>query len=252
MGKLIILAGPSGIGKSPLAKAFGALYPRDAHEFRALVLYNSRTPRPGEQDGRDYFFRSRDHIRRLAEREEFATFDVRGDLQGLDITRLHKDIAEHTVLFEGNPFVGAALVREATRHAIDSLSVFVSPFTAREIRFFADPDTRGDPRTAVTTMMRGKLLRRTRLRDGELSLPALQDIERRAASACDELRLARNFSYIIPNHDGEDSDHWRICGYPVGDAGRAVEAFAALCAGRSSDMVEQWDESLYAILDTCA
>ena len=40
------------------------------------------------------------------------------------------------------------------------------------------------------------------------SLKDLENIERRAAGAYTELKEAWRFEYVIPNHDGEDSENW--------------------------------------------
>ena len=57
--RLIILAGPSCAGKSPLVKSLGLFYPGLNKPLQPLILYNSRSARPGEMDGIDYHFRSR-------------------------------------------------------------------------------------------------------------------------------------------------------------------------------------------------
>jgi guanylate kinase len=89
--------------------------------------------------------------------------------------------------------------------------------------------------------MRRKLLRRARRHKGELSLGDLEDVERRAASACAELADATHFDHVVPNHDGEDSDHWDAFYYPLGDARRTLLAVAALLRGEAPAGVERWD-----------
>ena len=92
-------------------------------------------------------------------------------------------------------------------------------------------------------MMRRKLLRRTRRQKGELSLPDLENIETRARSAYRELAEACHFQHVIPNHDGEDSEHWDAFFYPIGDARRSLQAVVALLEGVVSPPdVERWDE----------
>jgi len=49
---------------------------------------------------------------------------------------------------------------------------------------------------------------------------------------------------VIPNHDGEDSDNWEAFYYLIGDARKALEAFAGLLNGSVPLGVEQWDEDL--------
>ena len=96
----------------------------------------------------------------------------------------------------------------------------------------------------VTDVMRRKLLRRTQRQKNILSLKDLENIERRAASAFTELQEAWGFEYVIPNHDGEDSENWSAFYYPIGDARQALLAFADLMAGRGSAFAEKWDRQL--------
>ena len=65
MGRLVILSGPSCVGKGPLYAALRRFYPTWADRLDRLVLYDSRAPRPGETDGVDYHFRSRSFIEAL-------------------------------------------------------------------------------------------------------------------------------------------------------------------------------------------
>ena len=59
-----------------------------------------------------------------------------------------------------------------------------------------------------------------------------------------ELKEAWHFEYIIPNHDGEDSDNWDAFYYPIGDARKALNAFATLLEGNILSVVEKWEEDL--------
>jgi guanylate kinase len=92
--------------------------------------------------------------------------------------------------------------------------------------------------------MRRKLLRRARRHKGELSLADLENIETRARSAYRELTEAWHFQHVIPNHDGEDSDHWDAFYYPIGDARKALEDVVALLEGVVPPDVETWDAEL--------
>jgi guanylate kinase len=65
IGRLVILSGPSCVGKSPLVKALAKFYPELQKTLQPLVLYNSRAARPGEIDGVDYHFRSREQVEKL-------------------------------------------------------------------------------------------------------------------------------------------------------------------------------------------
>jgi guanylate kinase len=244
IGRLVILAGPSCVGKSPLDKALGRLYPELRHQLRKLVLYNSRAPRPGEVDGVDYHFRTRAQIEALAAQSRYAVMDVRGDLQALDVEELRALLAQGDAFFEGNPFVGRALQTHPQLAEVKRLSVFMAPLSKEEILYMRAPERNVSLPDLLTDVMRRKLLRRTRRQKVELSAKDLENIERRASSAYRELQEAWHFQYVIPNHDGEDSDNWEAFYYPLGDARKALGAFATLLEGGIPPNVEKWEEDL--------
>jgi len=226
-GRLVILSGPSCVGKSPLDKALGRLFPQLRQRLQRLVLYNSRAPRPGEIEGRDYHFRTREQVESLRSQQRYVVLDVRGDLQGLDLEELSALLEKGDAFFEGNPFVGRTLQTHPQLANVERLSVFLSPLSKEEIYFLNSEHNILLPEL-VTDVMRRKLLRRTRRQKVELSLKDLENIEKRASSAYKELKEAWHFDYIIANHDGEDSDNWEAFYYPLGDARKALLAFAAI------------------------
>ncbi len=134
MGRLVILAGPSCVGKGPLHAAVKKFYPELAGQLHKLVLYNSRAPRPGEMEGTDYYFRSGDEVEAMRGKEGIAVFDVRGDLQAVDVHAVEKQLTAGDVFFEGNPFVGCALLALPELAQARPLAVFLSPLSAAEIR----------------------------------------------------------------------------------------------------------------------
>lgn len=236
-GRLVVIAGPSCVGKSPLFDALRRLQPALADRLEPVVLYNDRAPRPGEIDGEHYHFRSRDAIEALEEDDRYAVLEVRGDLQAVDLEALADDLERGDALFEGNPFVARLLLEHPALAELPRLSVFVSPLGMDELERLRDAGA--DLPALVTDVMRRKLLRRTRRFKGELSLPDLEEVERRAGSAWRELGFASAFDHVLVNHDGEDSEHWNAFPRPVGDAGRSLERLTALLRGESAD-TETW------------
>jgi len=242
--RLVILTGPSCVGKSPLEKALAKFHPQLRQGLRKLVLYNSRSPRPGEVEGVDYYFRTRAQVEALRADRRYAVLDVRGDLQALDVEGLRAMLGETDAFFEGNPFVARALVTHPSLGGVERLSVFLSPLSKEELVYFRAPERNVPLPDLVTDIMRRKLLRRTHRQKLELSARDLENIERRASSAYAELKEAWHFDYVIPNHDGEDSDNWEAFYYPIGDARAALSAFAALLEGKVPAVVEKWEEDL--------
>ena len=242
--RLVILSGPSCVGKSPLEKALAKFYADLRNSLRKLVLYNSRAPRPGELDGVDYHFRTRAQVEALRAEGRYALLEVRGDLHALDLEELRAWLEQSNALFEGNPFVARALQTHPCLTGVNRLSIFLSPLTKEEVIFLKAPERNVSFADLVADIMRRKLLRRTRRQKSELSAKDLENIETRAASAYRELKEAWHFDYVIPNHDGEDSDNWEAFYYPLGDARKTLIAWVALLEGTTPPGVERWEEDL--------
>lgn len=71
MGKLIVISGASGVGKGTVMKAMMAK--RDDLFFS--VSATTRPPRPGEVDGKDYYFVTREGFEDLIRRGEMLEYD---------------------------------------------------------------------------------------------------------------------------------------------------------------------------------
>jgi guanylate kinase len=219
-----------------LKRALRRHHPQVTAELDDLVMYNSRAPRPGEVDGQDYHFRSRQQISELRERDGFVVLEVRGDLQAIDMEDLRSCLKSSDVFFEGNPIIGQHLLAHETLQDVPRLGIFMSPVSSLEIADLGHGLEEG-----VSELMRRKLLRRTQMQKAQLSLPDLQNVEVRAKSACRELGLGHLFDWVIVNHDGEDSDHWSAVPIPIGDARSALRAFVTLLRGDRASGVERWE-----------
>ena len=245
MHQIVVLSGPSCIGKGPLFAALQKLYPRLAQRLKRLVLYNDRAPRPGEADGVDYFFRPRADIEALRERPDHIVVPVRADLQALELDQIRRIIDDGLVaFFEGNHAIPARLRDAGVFERYQTLSVFLSPLSKAEILGLTAPERGIDLAAFVTDVQRRKLLHRTHRQKETLSRDDLADIERRAASAIAEMREAPNFDYVIPLYDGEGNDNWDAFAYPIGSARAALEAFAGLLQGETLPLVERWEAGL--------
>jgi len=244
-GRLVILSGPSGVGKSPLYKSLAKFHPELHAQLHKLVLVNSRAARPGEVDGVDYHFRTRAQVDALRSDSRYAVVEARDDLQALDLEEVESVLQEGDGLFEGNPYVGRALQTHSRLSGVKRLSIFVSPLSKDEILYLKAPERNVSLPEFLTDVMRRKLLRRTRRQKGELSSKDLEDVEIRASRAYLELQGAWQFQNVIPNHDGEDSDHWETFYYPIGDARKTLNIFAGLLRDSAPPGVEQWEQDLF-------
>jgi guanylate kinase len=220
------------------------LEPGRMEPLEPVVLYNDRPPRPGEEDGVDYHFRSREDIEQMRPRDGVEVMEVRGDLQAVDVNELAERLSRGDRFFEGNPFVGSMLADLELPPSVERLNVFLSPFSRTELEWLIDRNA--DLPKLVADVMRRKLLRRTKKQKGILARDDLEEVERRCRSCLRELTFAHRFDCVIANHDGEDSENWSAFYWPVGDAGRSVRLLTALLRGETPDGPEHWPSDLLA------
>lgn len=71
MGKLIVISGASGVGKGTVVKAMMA----QREDLYFSVSATTRPPRPGEVDGRDYYFVTREEFEKMIARGEMLEYD---------------------------------------------------------------------------------------------------------------------------------------------------------------------------------
>ncbi len=120
-GNLFIISAPSGAGKTSLVHALLGINP----EIDLSISYTTRNPRPGEHDGRDYHFVSRETFNTMAARGEFLeSAEVYGNLYGTSQTWInHQQTKGRDILLEID-WQGALQVR---RSFPESISVFILP-----------------------------------------------------------------------------------------------------------------------------
>jgi len=228
MKKLVILSGPSGVGKTPLLKSLKKNYPEIS--FGMPVMYTSRTPRPGEEDGIDFHFRSESEIKNLPA-ERFITAQVRHLWQAIDlqeaesllrqyqliIAEIHPSLAkplmEHPIIHEGKDFV--------------LRTVFISPLLEEEIKAVRESMGFASPTETVSAIMMPKLLWRSLKQGKMITEQEIEDIRIRVSKAYEEMQIGKKYSHIIINHDSEDSEHWKFSP-PIGEAGETLKRFVTI------------------------
>jgi guanylate kinase len=114
-GVLLVLAGTSGAGKGTI----GRLLLQREPSLRWSVSWATRPPRPGEIDGRDYWFRSREEFERLRDAGGFLeSFDVYGDLKGTPREPIERWLAEGDDVLLEIDVQGALKVKRALPEAV--------------------------------------------------------------------------------------------------------------------------------------
>ena len=127
LGRLIVFTGPSGVGKGTLLRSLRHRYPA----LKLSVSATTRSPRPGEVNGQDYFFVSRDEFHAMVEQGELLEWaEFAGNLYGTPKTPVIKEIEAGQWVILEIELEGARQVRETFPNA---LQLFVLPPSLAEL-----------------------------------------------------------------------------------------------------------------------
>ncbi len=122
-GKLLIFSAPSGSGKTTLVHYLMKQFP----ELAFSVSATSRPPRPGEQDGKDYFFMTQDEFKQKIANHEFVEWEevyenqFYGSLKS-EVERLRNE--GKTVVFDVDVKGGLNIKKQ---FGDEALAIFVKP-----------------------------------------------------------------------------------------------------------------------------
>jgi guanylate kinase len=165
-GSLFIVSAPSGAGKTSLVAALLASTP----DVDLSISYTTRPPRPGEVNGRDYHFVSREIFMEMAGHGDFLeSAEIYGNLYGTSQSWIKAETASGRDILLEIDWQGAAQVRPVFPGCI---SIFILPPSIQELE--------------------GRL--RGRGKDSE------EVIARRMQAARDEISHVAEFDYVIINN----------------------------------------------------
>lgn len=164
-GILYIISAPSGAGKTTLCRELLDIFP----ELRHSVSFTTRKARPGEIEGKDYFFVDREEFLRMADNGEFAEWaEVHGNLYGTSLRTLEESRAGGIDLILDIDCQGAAKLKESQAQGIN---IFILPPSF------------------------GELKRRLESRNSD----SKDVIDQRVANAASEIPEAKWYDYIVVN-----------------------------------------------------
>lgn len=124
-GILLVVSGPSGSGKTTLCRRLA-----NEGEARYSISCTTRQPRPGERDGHDYHFLSRDAFLEKRDADEFLeSAEVHGNLYGTLKSEVAIPISQGLDVVMDLDVQGAAQVRACRDETIRTAAVdlFVMP-----------------------------------------------------------------------------------------------------------------------------
>ena len=170
-GLLFVITAPSGAGKSSLIDALL----KDDARLRLSVSYTTRAPRPGEANGREYHFVDEPMFIAMLNRGEFLeSAEVHGYRYGTSQAVIREALARGQDLVLEIDWQGAQQVRKLHPQCV---GVFILPPSVAELE--RRMRSRGQDADAV--------------------------IQRRLASAEEEMSHAPEFDYVMINKDFDEA-----------------------------------------------
>lgn len=125
-GKLFVISGASGVGKSTVLAEVMAKRP----DLRFSVSATTRAPRAGEVDGESYYFVSKETFTDMIEKGEFLEYDAHMDnYYGTPKRQLEEKLQTGSVILDIEPN-GAFNVR---RERPDAVLIFIAPPSLEEL-----------------------------------------------------------------------------------------------------------------------
>ena len=165
-GLLIVLSGPSGVGKGTVR---AAVFANNQFQYVYSVSATTRAQRPGEVDGKDYYFVSREEFETMIRNEDLLEYaEYVGNYYGTPIQKIEENLAAGHDVFLEIEVQGAMKVKERMPEGI---FIFLAPPNLEELE--SRITGRGTDATHV--------------------------IQERMATAKEEIELMQHYDYVVVN-----------------------------------------------------
>ena len=169
--KLIIITGPSGVGKGTVVKE---LLDKNKDIWLSISA-TTRNPRIGEKDGENYFFISEERFKDMIDKKEFLEWaQFAGNYYGTPLSTVSEKIEKGFIVLLEIEVEGAKQIKEKFPEA---LSIFLLPPSKEELE------------------------KRIRNRGTEKE----EAIDRRLSRANYEIASSDSFDYVLTNHDVDET-----------------------------------------------
>ena len=171
-GLLILISGPSGTGKGTVCDLLRKNHPEISYSISATT----RQPRPGEQDGVNYYFYDKEKFRQMIDAGELLEWaEVYGNYYGTPKQKvLDRLNAGEDILLEIDT-QGALNVMKAMP---EGLFIFLLPPSLEEL----------------TNRLKGR------------GTETEESLQRRLGAAVDEIKIAHNYRYVVVNDKVEAAE----------------------------------------------
>ncbi|MGE6631346.1 guanylate kinase [Bacillus sp. NPDC077027] len=169
-GLLIVLSGPSGVGKGTVRQA---IFSQEDTKFEYSISVTTRKPREGERNGVDYFFKTREEFEDMMKHKKLLEWaEYVGNYYGTPVDYVEQTLREGKDVFLEIEVQGALQVREAFP---EGLFIFLAPPSLSELQ-----------NRIVTRGTESEEL-----------------IQNRMAAAKEEIEMMDAYDYVVENDDVE-------------------------------------------------
>jgi len=171
-GMLIVLSGPSGVGKGTVRKA---LFEKRGNKLDYSVSMTSRPKRAGEVEGIDYYFVTKEEFEKRIEEDNFLEYaSFVGNYYGTPLDKLEEKMERGKEVVLEIEVNGALQVKEKVK---DAVMIFLVPPSKEDL--FSRLRSRGTESEKI--------------------------IEKRVKKATSEFQLAHKYDYIVVNDDVDNA-----------------------------------------------
>lgn len=165
-GLLIVLSGPSGVGKGTVR---AAVFANNQFQYVYSVSATTRAQRPGEVDGKDYYFVSREEFETMIQNGDLLEYaEYVGNYYGTPIQKIEENLAAGHDVFLEIEVQGAMKVKERMPEGI---FIFLAPPNLEELE----------------SRITGR------------GTDAAHVIQERMATAKEEIELMQHYDYVVVN-----------------------------------------------------
>ena len=127
-GLLIVLSGPSGVGKGTVR---AAIFSKGEQKFVYSISATTRLPRTGETDGVDYFFKTREEFEQMIQNKQLLEYaEYVGNYYGTPLEYVENTLAQGKDVFLEIDVQGAIQVRELMPEGV---FIFLTPPDLNEL-----------------------------------------------------------------------------------------------------------------------
>lgn len=169
-GLMIVISGPSGVGKDAIKKQF---LKKINNDLFYSISYTTREPRRGEKEGKDYFFINKEDFKKKIRENFFIEYNIfLNNYYGTPYKQILQKLEEGKKILLEIDIEGALKIRE---HKVnkDCVFIFIAP-SSKEV-----------------------LYKRLKKRNTETD----QELNKRMLRADEEMKLAYKYDYIVINDE---------------------------------------------------